>query len=194
MEKNNNYLIYALKHRYVHADSPKKLGGYRIRGWVDDVYRDVITGRIEIKVGKNKYIFEMPDKILGIDGDVLFVYGEEIRDDDESLMQEFRDVSGRGGGFDRAMKNLEHGSILLIHFEIAHERERPKIRGKLGRPKKRGVKKGSTRRNKMLKRKAVPGSKEAAKKLSSGKKRNSKNSSSNRTKRKMCVRKRRRER
>jgi len=189
-EESNRYLVYALKHHYVHADAPKKLGGYKIRGWVDEIYRDVINRHIEIQVGKNKYVFEEPNRIVEVDGDVLFVYGgDNVRDDDESLLREFREVTIRGGGFDRAMKNLERGSILLVHFEVAHDRKRPKTRQKPGRPKKRGVKKGSTRKNKATKRKAVPKRKAATKKLRNHTAGNSKKKAKCGSKRKVSMRK-----
>lgn len=141
----DKYLVYELKNKHVTADVPKRFGGYKIRGWIEKVYRDVIEKRIELTVGKSIYRIAEPNKIVRLDdGGVLFVYGTESHHlADEDLFNELRAVSQHGGDVDRAFKNLEKDRIDFIRFEVDNG-EKTKVfrkkRDKPGRPKKRGPK------------------------------------------------------
>lgn len=145
---SDKYLVYELKNKYIQADIPKRFGGYKIHGWVEKIYRDVIEKRIELTVGKKVYRIAEPNKIVSMDeGGVLFVYGTENHHlEDEDLFNELRAVSQHGGDVDRAFRNLEKDRIDFIRFEVDNG-EKAKVfrkkRNKPGRPKKRGRKKGS---------------------------------------------------
>ena len=171
----DKYLVYELKNKHVQSDVPKRFGGYKIRGWIEKVYRDVIEKCIELTVGKKVYRIAEPNKIVSMDdGGVLFVYGHENHHlEDEDLFTELRAISQHGGDVDRAFKNLEKDRIDFIRFEVETNGEKTKVfrkkRDKPGRPKKRGPKRkrglktGST--GKRAKRNSSTKSKKTGQKL-----------------------------
>ena len=127
MFEHNRYLIYQLKSQHVLAAVPRILGGYKIKGVVDDVFRDVMEGNIEIKVGDNVYIFNEPHVILENSGSINFIYGKKRKEGDEILWDEFREVAQSGGSINEALENTAK-NVKVITFEITESKSNRKKR------------------------------------------------------------------
>ena len=127
MFEHNRYLIYQLKSRHVLATVPRILGGYKIKGIVANVFRDVMEGNIEIKVGDNVYILNEPHVILENSGSINFIYGKKRKENDEILWNEFREVAQSGGSINEALENTAK-NVKVITFEITELKNNRKKR------------------------------------------------------------------
>jgi len=117
MFTHNRYLIYQMKSQHVLAAVPRTLGGYKIKGVVDDVFRDIMEDTLKIKIGENVYIFNEPGVILESNGAINFIYGKKQKDGDEIMWNEFREVALSGGSINEALENTAM-NVKMITFEL----------------------------------------------------------------------------
>lgn len=76
MHDHDRYLIYRLLGREVEIRRPARLGGQRLRGIVEKVYRDIFEGSVEVTVSGEVHIFREPSAIIPEGDDIHFLYGD----------------------------------------------------------------------------------------------------------------------
>jgi len=139
------YLIYEMIGKVVKFKLPQRMGGDKVRGVVEDVYRDVLRHEIEIIFRSKKYVFREPTEIMLSENNVLFVYGDIDTDTDDDFFDQLRNLSMKGYGADEVFKSMSKVST-VITFELTEPPKekisrRDKTRKLLNENKKRATKK-----------------------------------------------------
>ena len=84
MTGHDRYLIYTLLGRSVEVRMPVRMGGLRLKGVVEKVYRDIFHGEVEVTISGESHRFREPAAIVMEEGRINFLYGDlEIPDDRE---------------------------------------------------------------------------------------------------------------
>lgn len=120
---HDRYAIYELRGKSINATIPNTKDV--LNGVVEDVYRNIMTDRIELKVksdGKTArtYCLDEPDIIMKRDEGVFFVYGDPLEEEetDDEMFQEFREMSYTGGTLGDALEKTRRKEVSAILFRF----------------------------------------------------------------------------
>ena len=115
---SDKYSIYNLKGKKIISQFPMRYGGECVSGIVKKVIRNPLINKIEMIIGRKKYVFREPNDIIKDKDSIIFNYGENSEINDEMIIEEIKKVSNKGGGIDQALRNLDKNEVFSIKFEI----------------------------------------------------------------------------
>lgn len=130
---DDRYAIYELEDKDIRATVPRSLGGFKIKGVVQEVYRDIMDGFIYMNVTNKSsvntnttfksYKLQEPTYIKHLKNSVVFVYGLDSEDEcnDDELFEELRSASINGGHIDETLEETKKNNQRFIIFEITKE-------------------------------------------------------------------------
>lgn len=126
---SNRYVIYRLLNHMVSFRALEH--GQKVTGFVDEVYRDIISGEVRITVKGHSYRFKEPPVIRDTENEVIFVYGDVRKRDvsdtklfDEMRKQQFKET------VDETMHRLDPIRKREVRFKIGDKkniRRRPSL-------------------------------------------------------------------
>lgn len=85
MKGHDRYLIYRLLGRSVEIRMPVRLGGQRLKGTVDKVFRDIFNGQVSVTISGDIHHFREPRAIVKEGGSIHFIYGDVEQVDEEDV-------------------------------------------------------------------------------------------------------------
>lgn len=99
--------------------------GVKVTGFVDEVYRDIFTSEVQLRVRSHTYRFKEPVAIRETDQEVVFLYGDVGRGQqdvsDKKLFKAMRQEQFRETVSD-TMRRLNPKRIKEIHFMVGAKR------------------------------------------------------------------------
>jgi hypothetical protein len=119
--RNDRYVVYRMLNRMVTFRDPEK--GIKIAGFVEEVYRDIFTGEIRIRIRGMVFRFKEPAIIRDNDNEVVFVYGDIGHQDvsDKKLFAEMRKEQFKEAASD-TLHRLAPKLVREIRFQIGEKK------------------------------------------------------------------------
>jgi len=124
MHEHDRYLIYRLLGREVEIRRPARLGGQRLRGIVEKVYRDIFEGAVEVTVSGEVHVFQEPSAIVPNGDDILFLYGD-IEPNKEDEMPSF---NAYDEDLDTHLRRTRRCPVYKTIFKIGAVKKTPRCR------------------------------------------------------------------
>lgn len=85
MEGHDRYLIYRLLGRSVEIRMPVRMGGQRLKGIVEKVFRDIFSGEVSVTISGCEHSFREPSAIVIEGEDIHFLYGDIEKPEEEEV-------------------------------------------------------------------------------------------------------------
>jgi hypothetical protein len=118
---HDRYLIYKFINKYVNAEVPRGLGGYKIKGIVKKAFRSIMNDRIELRINNTLYVFQEPTFIVENDAEICFVYGQETKETDDDIFNGLQDISLSGGNINDFLASTRRSPVKVIRFKISEK-------------------------------------------------------------------------
>lgn len=114
--KSERYLIYRMLRRLVSFTEPG--GRKKVSGYADDVYRDIFTSEILVRINGKVYRFQEPESIRMAGDSLVFSYGRKSKDvSDDVLFDEAR-KSDMGEPVTNIIGRISPGSVREVRISI----------------------------------------------------------------------------
>ena len=119
----SHYSIYELIGKFVVSKLPERYGGKKIQGVVENVYRDSIANKLEIKFKRGKkFYFREPQKIMYENEQIVLIYPNDDKVTDEDIFSNHKEQGFKGKGMESELSELSDEECRVV-FQI---QEKPK--------------------------------------------------------------------